>query len=336
LSGKRKKALISIGLTLIVLVSILGIIIFSPNSSGPNRFASTPPIIPVLANVELNASEGFSSSQLVEGPNISPLFVLPPGGNGSIPFTVYCSAQVPFNASLSIYLGEANVNTNGVVYSFSPSNFTVYPGQNVTSVLTITADKDAPSAFYSPTLEIQTNKQESPYYISGGAVAIPSLLIGNSVPSCLYIVTEYDITPTAPPMTLPSNVPVPTNASVTYPVKTPSNTPQVPDPFPEPTINMTPGETTTIIFACATQDALNLNATSLPAGFSTAFLGSPLNIIYSGISGNLWAYTVTAGPSITPGNYNVNVEATLGSYPFKCSLQINLSPWDPAGQAIIS
>lgn len=329
MSGKRKKAQVSIGIALIALVSILAIIIFSPNSPATQHIASTPPITPVLANVELNASKGFRSSQLVEGPNISPLFVLPPGGSGTIPFYVYSWAQVPFNASLSIYLGETNVTTNGVQYSFSPSNFTVYPGQNVPSVLTITAGKDAPSAFYSPTLEIQTNKQESPYYIGGGAVAIPALLIANSVPSCLYIVTEYDVTPTSPPTTIPSNVPAPTNASVTFPITTPSYAPQVPDPFPEPTIYLAPGESTTVIFVCATQDALNLNASALPMGFSAVFFGSPLNIIYSGISGNFYALTVIASPSLIPGNYSVNVEATLGPYPFKCSFQIAFQEFVP-------
>jgi hypothetical protein len=127
-------------LALIAFISVLAVIIFLSHSPITQRLpASTPVITPVLSNVELNASEGFTSSQLVEGPNISPLFVLPPGGNGTIPFTVYSSAQVPFNVSLSIYLGE-NVTTNGVQYSFSPTNFTVNPGQQATSRTTQTAD----------------------------------------------------------------------------------------------------------------------------------------------------------------------------------------------------
>jgi hypothetical protein len=160
MSEKRKKILFPIGIALIALFSILAVIIFLANLPITHHPLATPFLTPVSAKVELNTSEGFTSSQLVEGPNISPLFTLPPGGTGTIPFVVYSSAKVPFNASLSIYLGEANETTYGVQYSFSPSNFTVNPGQNVTSVLTITADKDAPSAFYWPTLAIQTNKQE--------------------------------------------------------------------------------------------------------------------------------------------------------------------------------
>ena len=72
-----------------------------------------------FSNVELNASEGFTSSQLVEGPNISPLFILPPGGTGTIPFTVYSSAQVPFNVSLSIYLGEKRDDQRCAIQFFS-------------------------------------------------------------------------------------------------------------------------------------------------------------------------------------------------------------------------
>jgi hypothetical protein len=221
-------------------------------------------------------------------------------------------------------LGETNVTYSGVQYSFSPSNFTVNPGQNVTSVLTITADKDAPSAFYWPTLEIQTNKQESPYYIGEGAVAIPGLLIANSIPSCLYIVTVYDVTPTSPPMISPSNVPAPANASVTQPVTTPPVGSQVPEPFSMPTINLAPGESTTVIFACATQDALNLNAT-VPTGFSAEFSPTPLDIIDNGVSGNLYALTVTASQTLGSGNYGMNVEAALGPYPFECSFQIAIN-----------
>lgn len=320
LMSKKKKILFPIGIALIAIVLVLAIIVFFSNSPVTPHFVATPIITPVYAIAELNASEGFTSSQVVAGPNISPLYTLAPGGTGIIPFTVYSKAQVPFNASLSVYLGETNVSSNGVQYSFSPSNFTVNPGENVTAVLTITVDKDAPSAFYWPTVEIQTNKEEYPYYIGGGANAAPALLIANSAPSCLYIVTLYDITPTSPRMITSSNVPAPTNASVTYPVATPIVS-QVPEPFPEPTINLAPGESTTVVFACATQDALNLNAT-VPSEFTAEFSPTPLDIIYSNVSGNLYALTVTASPSLNPGNYGVNVEAILGPYPFKCSFQI--------------
>ena len=321
MSVKRKRTLFLISIALISLVSILSIIIFFANSPITQHPLATPFLTPVFANVELNASEGFTSSQLVEGPNISPLFTLPPGGTGIIPFNIYSRAQVPFNATLSIYLGEPNETANGVQFSFSPSNFTINPGLNATSVLTITADKDAPSAFYWPTIDVQTNKQEYPYYIEGDAVAPPALLIANSAPSCLYIVTEYDITPTTPPIILPSNFPAPSNTSVTMPITTPAYTPQVPAPFPQPTINIAPGESARVIFACATKEKLSLNA-SVPSGFIAKFSPNPIDIIYSNVSGNLYALTVTASPNLSEGNYKVNAEATLGPYSFECSFQI--------------
>src|SRR5208283_240499 len=70
MSVKRKRTLFPIGIALIALVSILAIIIFFANSPITQHPLATPFLTPVFANVELNASEGFTSSQLVEGPNI--------------------------------------------------------------------------------------------------------------------------------------------------------------------------------------------------------------------------------------------------------------------------
>jgi hypothetical protein len=84
---------------------------------------------------------------------------------------------------------------------------------------------------------------------------------------------------------------------------------------------MAPGKSATMIFACATQDKLSLNAT-VPSGFSAEFSPNPLDIIYSNVSGNLYALTVTASPNLSEGNYKVNAEAALGPYPFECSFQI--------------
>lgn len=325
MSKKKRITLLAMLIALIAIGSVSAILLVPRNHPSvlpttQRLIASTPDIIPVLSNVELNASEGFNSSQLVEGPNISPLFVLPPGGNGTIPFTVYSPATIPFDAYVSIgFVG--NTTANGVQCSFSQTNFTVNPGQQTKVVLTINVDKDAPSEFYEPGIDVQTNESGAPYYIQGIGTALPWLLIANSTPSCMYIVTEFDVTPISipPPVNFPS-APAPTNVSITYPIATPTY-PQVPNPFPEPTINLTPGESTTVIFACATQDTLSLN-TTVHTGFSAEFSPNPLDIIFSWTSGNFYALTVTASPNLSPGYYRVNVEATLGPYPFEVPLQI--------------
>jgi hypothetical protein len=236
----------------------------------------------------------------VEGPNISTLLILQPGGNGTIPLTVYSPAQIPFNASLSVSLGESS----DIQYSFSPTSFTVNPGQQVSSVLTITVDKDAPSELYWPGIDIQTNKQEGPYFIDGVGGDMPTLLIANSTPSCIYLVTEGDFYTTFSPS--PS----------------PFYTGQGPESyFPPPTINLSPGENTTIIFACTTQDSFNLNATA-PTGLSAEFSPTPLNITLSWSIGKFYALTVTSSPNLNLGKYEVNTNATLGPYSFNTWIEI--------------
>ena len=140
----------------------------------------------------------------------------------------------------------------------------------------------------------------------------------------MYIVTEFDVTPTYPPVWVPSSAPAPSNASVTQPITIPTFPPQIPERFPQPTIKLISGESTTVIFACTTQDALNLNAT-VTTGLNAEFSPTPLNIIYSYTAGKFYALTITAGSNLNPGNYKVNAEATLGSHPFACSIQITLS-----------
>ncbi len=356
MSEQKKKIILAVVLASISVILLGGVsLLFFPAQQTPS--ASTPSastlkaepfvgstgapailVIPVESTVELNSSEGFNSSIVANlySPS-SPLFVLPPGGNGSVPFLVYSSdANETVNVSLSVSLGvntgSPEIASDGVQFSVSPSNFTLSPGEQVTSVLTITAEKDAPSAFYLPTVGIQTNST----YIVGGLVNVPDLLVSNSTPSCLFLVNFEELIP--PIVIAPStpNVGI-ANASVSSPPPT-TSTPIVNAsigssgpalssppgisglPF-VPTINMVPGEKTAVIFGCYTQENLSLNVT-VPAGFSSEFSPNPLDTIFSGASGKMYALLVTADVNISAGTYEVNATGSIGSYLFDASFYI--------------
>ena len=172
MSGERKKITIALVVAAVLIVSVLAVIaasqIHAPAGAAPKTSAGTSYETSVLSNIELTSTEGFNSSTLAAGPNSSTLLVLPLGGTGTIPFTVYSSANVSFTASLSVYSGSKSAAEYGVQFNVSPANFTVNPGQPVTCILTVTADKDASSAFYLPTIGVQTNRQDSAPYIGGG------------------------------------------------------------------------------------------------------------------------------------------------------------------------
>lgn len=310
-------------------------------AAGGSSGAPAILLIPVESTVELNSSEGFNSSTVANlySPS-SPLFVLPPGGNGSVPFLVYLSdanetVNVSLSVSLSVNTDSPEKESDGVTFSVSPSNFTLSPGQQVTSVLTITANNDAPSAFYLPTVEMQTN---SPYIV-GGSIDVPDLLVSNSTPSCLFLVNSEEISP--PVVIAPStpsggivnasvSAPPPTtttpimNASIGSSGSALSAPPGISGlPF-APTIDMVPGEEATVLFGCYTQGPLSLNVTA-PAGFSSEFSPNPLDTIFNGGSGNMYALTVTADPNLSSGTYEVDTTGSLGSYQFDASFAVTIT-----------
>lgn len=333
--GKKRKVILAVVALLLVAVA-LSVLVFPdihsyifPKVSIENPMM-TPMMWPVLSNVELNQSRGFGSSLMVAGENSSPMVVLPPGGSGTIPFTLSSPVNVSFTVSLSMYLGSENLTEKGVHFSISPANFTVNPGQQAASTLTITVDQDAPSAYYSPTIAIQTNRQSSATgepYVGGGPVGIPSLLIAKYVPSCLYLVNEQEI---------PSNVLVmntPSSGPATWPMFVPS-----PYLLPKvPTIQLSPEQTTTVLFGCfsigsfnatgqlnaVASDPLRMNVTA-PEGLTAEFLDNPADIFWSG-NANIYSVTVTATPSLASGTYQVNGQASLGSHLFDWSLTYSVS-----------
>ena len=90
--------------------------------------------VQVFGNVELNSSEGFTSSIIEGGAESSQLLVLPPGGNGSVPFLVYSSdVNETVNVSFGVNLGVQQADSYyGVQFNVFPSNFTLSPGEQVT------------------------------------------------------------------------------------------------------------------------------------------------------------------------------------------------------------
>jgi len=284
-----------------MIVSVLAVIVaseFHASSTGaaPKTSAGTSYETPVLSNIELTSAAGFISSTLAAGPNTSTLLVLSLGGTGTIPFTVYSSANVSFTASLSVYSGSKSAAAQGVQFNVSPANFTVNPRQQVTCTLTVTADKDASSVFYLPTIGVQTNRQDSAPYIGGGPICMPALLVSNFTPSCLILVNEQELSQTQEPTILPVT----------------------------PTVSLAPGQSSIVIFGCLTQDALSLSA-SPAAGLTAQFSATPTNIVFGYTSGNMYALTITAAPSMSAGTYQVKTNATLGSYPFTCSFTFAVS-----------
>lgn len=115
------------------------------------------------------------------------------------------------------------------------------------------------------------------------------------------------------------------NATITSPAPapTPPGTPGliVPPTYVPPTIDMVPGETTTVLYACIAQDPLSLNAT-VPAGFTADFSPNPTNIIFSYTSGSIYALTVSADSNISSGTYEVNATGSLGTYQFDASFSV--------------
>lgn len=357
--GKTILAIAVASLSIILLVAVgLSLLFAHQNMSAststselsPNHNGSPEPTSVTINNaVELNSSEGFTSSIIVDSASASssPLLVLPSGGNGTVPFLVSADAPLytnsnvtfPFNVSLSVELGSqeaymkfSQAQSYGVQFSVSPSNFTfISSGEQVKAVLTITADKDAPTAFYSPTIVIQENDTSWSYpnidLFGGTEITMPPLFIAtNFTPSCLFLLNAF----TLPVVTSPLN----SNSSMVNASTSPVTEIQTCNFLPA--IDMVAGEKATVIFGCLTednltqdilsQDKLSLNVSN-PPGFNCDFSPNPINIIYtcSSTSGKIYALTVTANKNISSGTYEVNGTGSIGSYVFGASFYVEIS-----------
>jgi len=304
----------------------------APASSPVGGSAGAPAIIetPLVSAVELNSSEGFNSSIIASGSASSSLLVLSPGGTGSVPFLVYSNGIVngTVNVSLNVDLWSPPDASDSVQFNVSPSNLAISPGAQVKAVLTITADTNAPTAYYMPYIDIQENFIDNVEIQSPGILEtqlnMTDLLVANSTPSCLFLVNENELTTTVTVAPAPSS-PLTGNASagIIPPVAPPPTSTFTPTPtlFVVPTINMTPGEITTVTYSCLTQDNLSLNITA-PTGLSTQFSPSPLDIIIGSTTGKMYALTVTADKNLSSGTYQVNTTGSLGSYQFDASFNV--------------
>ena len=298
----------------------------STSNAGPVQGgipAGAPAIIeaPVLSSVELNSAEGFNSSTVAAGTSNSTLFVLPPGGTGTVPFSVYTTyTNQTVGVFLAVDLWSPPNAYESVQFNVSPSNLTLSPGEQVTAALTITADQNAPSAFYMPYIDVQSNSSS----ILETQISMPDVLIANSTPSCLFLVNEQQIiqpnvaapAPASPPIGNASTGIVPPIASPPLSTSTP-----IPDLSVVPTITMVPGETTTVMYGCLTQDNLSLNVTA-PTGFTAQFSPNPVDVILGSTSGKMYALTITAATNIGSGTYQVNATGSLSTYQFDASFSV--------------
>jgi len=333
MSEHKKKLILAIVLASVFVILLGGVsLTFFPTQQTPAASTAKPepaPIglpqgglaiieVPVSSTVELNSSEGFNSSILADGASNSTLFVLPPGGNGSVPFLVYTSyTNETVNAYLTVDLWSPPDASDSVQFNVSPSNLTLSPGEQVKSVLTVTADKDAPSALYMPYVDVQTNSSN----ILETQINMPDLLVANSTPSCLFLVNEQQIIQPNIAAPAPSSSPIGNaSAGILPPISSPplsSSTP-IPSLSVVPTITIVPGETATVMYGCLTQDNLSLNLTA-PAGFSTQFSPNPLDIILGSTTGKTYVLTITAASNLSSGTYEVNATGSLSTYQFDAS-----------------
>jgi hypothetical protein len=297
--SEQKKKTVTILVAISVLLILLGALFFFRLFTPADRFRPNIGPLPIKSQVELNSSEGFNSSILVVAYSNDTLFVLPPGGTGTLPFSVSSTANETFNVSLHVSLGQ-NAQSYGVHFSVFPSNFTISPGQQTLSVLTVAADIDAPAAFYSLGVGIQTDLEDT----GEGAVTVPWLLVADFTPSCIYFLNK--------PQELNPPVGIPT----------PEYTPGIPKLSVVPTINLAPGEKTMFLFSCPAQENFSLNATA-PAGLSAEFSPAPLDIIFSYTTERkMYALTVTADTNISSGIYKLNMKGSLGSNLFEGSFYV--------------
>ncbi len=302
-TAKRKRrlfAFVAVATALVILIAGFLVIHYRLLSEGPRGL---PTITPVLSNVYLNSSVGFNSTFMFTHSLLSTLYVLPPGGTGTIPFSVYSPANVPFNVSFSTYLDSPDAKDYGLRFSFSPSNLTVNPGEHNSSVLTATASREMPNVFYLGSVGIETDKEQSPYFIGGGAVNIPALLIANATPACIYYINGFDL---APPITLPITV----HPQGTYNLAIPL------------ILNMSAGEETQFIFCNNIKEQLTLNTTA-PAGITAQFSQAPTDIILSYTNEReMHALNLKVDPNTNPGTYNVQLKGIVGEYRFEGTLTI--------------
>jgi len=175
LSGHRKDLIVIAVLAIIIVIGVGVFEWFASRPISPTPEEASKPVtearltertkLTVICMRELNgtwvpmgflgfdARPDFASSKgfgLTWMENIlHPVLVLPPSGSGFIPITLILFGGLDCTVSLDISLaGWPNPEFKGVRYAFSPSVLSIKAQGNATSILSIEADSNAPTAFY--------------------------------------------------------------------------------------------------------------------------------------------------------------------------------------------
>jgi len=306
----RLRIAVAVILLAIVLVA-LGVYLATPPTPSPTPEV-TPAPIPAPLGPELNASadfaslRGFNVAWMESQGSVFPFLVLPPGGSGSIPITLISTGDEDYNVFLAVSLAGENPKFEGVRYALSQSTLSIKAGTEVSSILSMEVDSDAPAALYTPSVDAHV----------AGYTAMPTfpflLLIYPYTPS--YAFQIYG--PTAP-----------------EPLPTPGGTLTQPEHI-IPNIPVKPGETLHIMFYTdkmtddpAVQVKLNLTYDSgpLPQGMGAEVVYNPLKVTPVPTHDSLIMLTLTTTIDVPESAYRMIATISVGSYVTERSFDLTVT-----------
>jgi hypothetical protein len=159
----------------LALVTVTALVVFAQFASQPISPPNTPypPGPPLMQyplgpppppeldeRVEYASIKGFALTKMETQGELSAVLVLPQGEAGSIPVTLISTGDENYTISLGLDL-LAGGQLKGVKYTFLPSTFSLKAGSQISSILSVQADSDAPTAFYNPIVDIYVKEYES-------------------------------------------------------------------------------------------------------------------------------------------------------------------------------
>ena len=286
----------------------------APTTPTPIPAPPTPHPAPPPPKLEMSAdfasSEGFNLTEIESQGSLFPfpVLVLRPGGSGSIPITLISTGDEDYTVSLDVSLAGEDPKFEGVRYTLSPSTLDIKAGAEVSSILSIEVDSDAPTALYCPSVDA----------LVGGYVSMPTaplfLLIYPNTPS--YAFRVYAPTPGAPtPLPPPGITPTPTET-------------------PIPNITAKPGGTVYIMFYIdkgtddpTVQVKLNLTHDSgpLPSGIGAEAMFNTLEVVPAPTWDSVIMLTLTAAEDVPEGTYRMIATITVGSYTTQIAFDLTVT-----------
>lgn len=301
----RLRVAVAVILLAIVIIALAVYLATPPTPTSTPMPTPTPAPHPAPPPPKLEMSADFASS---EGFNLTkiesegslfpfPVLVLRPGGSGSIPITLISTGDEDYTVSLLVSLAGENPKFEGVRYTLSQTTLEVKAGTEVSSILSIEVDSDAPAALYSPSVDALVE----------GFVSMPTaplfLLVYPYTPS--YAFRVYVPTPGAPtPLPPPGITPTPTETTI-------------------PDITARPGGTVYIMFYIdkgtddpTVQVKLNFTHDSgpLPSGIRTEVVFNPLEVVPAPTYDSVIMLNLTAAEDVAEGTYRMTATITVGSY----------------------